>query len=95
MTPPSGILAWGSHGQRNLMGYSPWGRKESDTTEATQHSIASLSGGLAQGESGAQPWGHGQERGAVLAGPLGLVPRVGRQKQSVRVLPPLLKTVSL
>ena len=21
------------HGQRNLMGYSPWGRKESDTTE--------------------------------------------------------------
>ena len=23
--------------QRNLSGYSPWGRKESDTTEATQH----------------------------------------------------------
>ena len=22
-----------SHGQRNLAGYSPWGRKESDTTE--------------------------------------------------------------
>ena len=22
-----------SHGQRNLMGYSPWGHKESDTTE--------------------------------------------------------------
>ena len=22
-----------SHGQRSLMGYSPWGRKESDTTE--------------------------------------------------------------
>ena len=22
-----------SHGQRNLVGYSPWGRKESDTTE--------------------------------------------------------------
>ena len=21
------------HGQRSLMGYSPWGRKESDTTE--------------------------------------------------------------
>ena len=21
------------HGQRNLVGYSPWGRKESDTTE--------------------------------------------------------------
>ena len=24
-----------SHGQRSLVGYSPWGRKESDTTEAT------------------------------------------------------------
>ena len=23
------------HGQRSLGGYSPWGRKESDTTEAT------------------------------------------------------------
>ena len=23
------------HGQRSLVGYSPWGRKESDTTEAT------------------------------------------------------------
>ena len=22
-----------SHGQRNLVGYSPWGHKESDTTE--------------------------------------------------------------
>ena len=27
------ILARGSHGQRSLAGYSPWGRKESDTTE--------------------------------------------------------------
>ena len=26
-----------SHGQRNLVGYSPWGLKELDTTEATQH----------------------------------------------------------
>ena len=24
-----------SHGQRSLAGYSPWGRKESDTTEVT------------------------------------------------------------
>ena len=23
------------HGERSLAGYSPWGRKESDTTEAT------------------------------------------------------------
>ena len=25
------------HGQRSLAGYSPWGRKESDMTEATEH----------------------------------------------------------
>ena len=25
------------HGQRSLVGYSPWGRKELDTTEVTQH----------------------------------------------------------
>ena len=29
----SSILAWRLHEQRSLMGYSPWGRKESDTTE--------------------------------------------------------------
>ena len=29
----SSILAWRSHGQRNLMGYSSWGHKESDTTK--------------------------------------------------------------
>ena len=42
--PGSGRRAWQptpvflpreSHGQRSLVGYSPWGRKESDTTEAT------------------------------------------------------------
>ena len=29
----SGTIAWKSHGQRILVGYSPWGHKESDTTE--------------------------------------------------------------
>ena len=28
-----GLLPGKSHGQRSLVGYSPWGRKESDTTE--------------------------------------------------------------
>ena len=27
------ILAGESYGQRSLVGYTPWGRKESDTTE--------------------------------------------------------------
>ena len=29
----SSILAWRIHGQRSLVGYSPRGRKESDTNE--------------------------------------------------------------
>ena len=33
MTTRSSILAWKIHGQRSLIGYSPWGRKESDKTE--------------------------------------------------------------
>ena len=32
MATHSSILAGKSHGQRSLVGYSPWGRKESDTT---------------------------------------------------------------
>ena len=35
MATHSSILAWTIHGQRTLVGYSPWGRKESDTTERT------------------------------------------------------------
>ena len=31
MATHSSILAGESHGQRSLAGYSPWGRKESDT----------------------------------------------------------------
>ena len=26
-----------SHGQRSLVGYSPWGHRESDMTEVTEH----------------------------------------------------------
>ena len=33
MATHSSILAWRIPGQRSLVGYSPWGRKESDTTE--------------------------------------------------------------
>ena len=35
MAVHSSILAGDSHGQRSLAGYSPWGPKEPDTTEAT------------------------------------------------------------
>ena len=33
--PTPVFLPGESHGQRSLAGYSPWGHKESDTTEAT------------------------------------------------------------
>ena len=33
MATHSSILAGEYHGQKSLVGYSPWGHKESDTTE--------------------------------------------------------------
>ena len=36
MTTHSSILAEKSQGQRSLMGYSPWGRKELDVTKQQQ-----------------------------------------------------------
>ena len=38
----SSILAWKSHGQRILTGYSPCGYKELDTTEELTHTITLL-----------------------------------------------------
>ena len=35
MVTHTNIVAWRTLGQRSLAGYSPWGHKESDTTEAT------------------------------------------------------------
>ena len=37
----SNILSWKSHGQRSLVGYSPWDHKESDTTERTHMPVVS------------------------------------------------------
>ena len=37
MQPTPVFLPGESHGQRSLVGYSPWGCKESDTTEATSY----------------------------------------------------------
>ena len=33
MATQSSTVAWKSHGRRNLVGCSPWGREELDTTE--------------------------------------------------------------
>ena len=35
--PTPVFLPGESHGQRSLVGYGPWGPKESDTTEVTRH----------------------------------------------------------
>ena len=40
--PTPVFLPGGLHGQRNLTGYSPWGHKESDTTEQLSLSILLL-----------------------------------------------------
>ena len=37
MATHSRILPGESHGQRSPVGYCPWGRKESDVTEVTEH----------------------------------------------------------
>ena len=39
MATSSSILAWESYGQRSLMGCSPWGLKESDTTERLKQQV--------------------------------------------------------
>ena len=40
--PTPVFLPGESHGQRSLVGYSSWSLKESDTTEASQHTLVSL-----------------------------------------------------
>ena len=39
MATHSSILAWRIPWTQELVGYSPWGRKESDTTEAGEHTL--------------------------------------------------------
>ena len=56
------------HGGRNLVGYSPWGRKESDMTEQL-HSLILM--------CGLPGWLSGKES-ACNAGDVGLIPGSGR-----------------
>ena len=46
-----GLLPGKSHGQRSLVGYSPWGRKESDTTERIHFTSLHYPGGAGGEES--------------------------------------------
>ena len=42
MATHSSILPGEFHGQRSLVGYSPWGRKKSDMTEQLTFSLSQL-----------------------------------------------------
>ena len=46
MATHSSVLAWEIHGQRSLVGYSPQGHKESDTTEQLTSNKARNDSGL-------------------------------------------------
>ena len=50
--PTPVLLPGESHGQRSLVGYSPWGHKESDTTEVTEHARIFSLGVLGSSERG-------------------------------------------
>ena len=43
MATHSVFLHGESHGQRGLVGHGPWGLRESDTTEVTEHMYVQLS----------------------------------------------------
>ena len=51
--PTSVFLPEESHGHRSLVVYSPWGRKESDTTEQLTHT--SVNGGFPGGSVDKEP----------------------------------------
>ena len=46
MVTKYGLVHQELHGQRNLVGYSPWGRKESDTIEQLTLSLQELMEGI-------------------------------------------------
>ena len=57
-----GLLSGKSHGQRSLVGYSPWGRKESDKTERL-HSLTHVHMGPCRWYSGKEPaWQYRRHR---------------------------------
>ena len=57
MATHSRFLPGESHGQRSPVGYSPWGRRDSDTTEQVSHTPSSSSSGLER--LGVRLAGHG------------------------------------
>ena len=67
--PTPVFLPGKSHGQRSLAGYSPWGHKELDMTEETQHAVRKHMG---------FPGSSDGKESACNAGYLGLIHGWGR-----------------
>ena len=82
------------HGQRSLAGYSPWGRKESDTTEQLTHmhthsqlTVVTVLGGQQRDLAvhihvsvlpQREAWGLRGKEFTCSAGEMGLIPELGR-----------------
>ena len=67
MATHSSTLAWKIHGQRSLVGYSPWGCKESDMTERLHFT-----------SQGGTPWWLSGKESTGNVGDVGLVPGLER-----------------
>ena len=50
--PTPEVLPEETHGQKSLAGYSPWGRRESDTTEETEQTYMHLVWSVDRGRNG-------------------------------------------
>ena len=73
------LLPGKSHGQRSLVGYSPWGRKELDTTERLHFHFLSTTWGFSGGSDG--------KESACNVGDLGLIPGSGRSHRDGNLYP--------
>ena len=73
--PTPVLLPGESHGGRSLVGYSPWGRKQSDTTERLHFIVM---GGWWKGGGSVFPGGSAVKNPPVNAGDSGSVLGLGR-----------------
>ena len=78
MATHSSILAW-RNGQRSLVGYSPWGHKELDMTEATSgahsHAVVVV-GWILVPRPGVKPTSPALHCGFLTTGPPGKSPLI-------------------
>ena len=59
------VLPGKSHGQRSLVGYSPWGHKKSDTTERLHFTHSVLTMGFPHGSDGKESACNAEDPGSI------------------------------